>query len=144
MFASVRKPAGEVIAEAFAEADRRDCDHLRPWFAVVDGNNHQIETITTLAADYQVKVPDPDRLHPRDCTTCGRPRQLLLPGRPPAGAWVKDQAAKILAGRHRDVARRDPPPRHHLRLQPRRARRRRRLRPLPEQQAGLPGLRPPP
>ena len=31
--------------------------HLRPWFAVVDGNNHQIETITTLAADYQVKVP---------------------------------------------------------------------------------------
>ena len=57
MFASVRKPAGEVIAEAFAEAHRRDCDHLRPWFAVVDGNNHQIQTITTLAADYQVKVP---------------------------------------------------------------------------------------
>jgi hypothetical protein len=57
MSASVRKQAGEVIAEAFAEAHRRDSDHRRPWFAVVDGNNHQIETITTLAADYQVKVP---------------------------------------------------------------------------------------
>ena len=57
MFASVRKPAGEVIAEAFAEAYCRDSDHLRPWFAVVDDNNDQIETITTLAADYQVKVP---------------------------------------------------------------------------------------
>ncbi len=57
MFASVRKPTGEVIAEAFAEARRRDPGHARSWFAVVDGNNHQIGTITTLAADYQVKVP---------------------------------------------------------------------------------------
>ena len=57
MFASVRKPAGEVIADAFADAHHRDPDHLRPWFAVVDGNNHQIETITALATDYQVTVP---------------------------------------------------------------------------------------
>jgi hypothetical protein len=57
MFASVRKPAGEVIAEAFAEAHRRDPGHARSWFAVVDGNNHQIETITALAAQYQVTVP---------------------------------------------------------------------------------------
>ena len=29
--------------------------------------------------------------------------QLLLPRRPAARAWVREQAAKILAGKHRDV-----------------------------------------
>jgi len=57
LFASVRRPAGEVIADAFAEAHRRDPGHQRPWFAVVDGNNHQIETITALAAKHGVQVP---------------------------------------------------------------------------------------
>ena len=57
LFASVRRPAGEVIADAFAEAHRRDPEHQRPWFAVVDGNNHQIETITALAAKHGVQVP---------------------------------------------------------------------------------------
>ncbi len=57
VFASVRRPAASVIADAFAEVHRRDPGHARSWFAVVDGNNHQIETITSLAAEYQVKVP---------------------------------------------------------------------------------------
>ena len=35
--ASVSKEAAEVIADAFAEAERRDPDHLRPWVALVDG-----------------------------------------------------------------------------------------------------------
>ncbi len=103
MFASVRKPAGEVIAEAFAEAHRRDCDHLRPWFAVVDGNNHQIETITTLAADYQVKVPILiDLIHVTHYLWKAA-NSFFYPGDPAARAWVKDQTGKILAGKHRDV-----------------------------------------
>lgn len=56
LFASVRRPAAEVIADAFAEADRRDPQHARPWLAVIDGNCHQIETVQALAAERQVKV----------------------------------------------------------------------------------------
>lgn len=103
MFASVRKPAGEVIAEAFAEAHRRDCDHLRPWFAVVDGNNHQIQTITTLAADYQVKVPILiDLIHVTQYLWKAA-NSFFYTGDPEARAWVRDQTAKILDGKHRDV-----------------------------------------
>jgi hypothetical protein len=103
MFASVRKPAGEVIAEAFAEAHRRDSDHLRPWFAVVDGNNHQIETITTLAADYQVTVPILiDLIHVTHYLWKAA-NSFFYTGDPEARAWVRDQTAKILDGKHRDV-----------------------------------------
>ena len=52
-----RKPIPAVIGEAFAEAHRRDPGHLRPWFAVVDGNNAQIGAIRSYAAQYQVNVP---------------------------------------------------------------------------------------
>jgi hypothetical protein len=103
MFASVRKPAGEVIAEAFAEAHRRDCDHLRPWFAVVDGNNHQIQAITTLAANYQVTVPILiDLIHVTQYLWKAA-NSFFYPGDPEARAWVRDQTAKILDGKHRDV-----------------------------------------
>ena len=34
VFASARKPIPQVIADAFAEAQRRDPAHARPWFAV--------------------------------------------------------------------------------------------------------------
>jgi hypothetical protein len=57
LFASARKPIAQVIGDAFAEADRRDPGHARPWLAVVDGNNAQIAAISNLAAQRQVKVP---------------------------------------------------------------------------------------
>ena len=103
MFASVRKPAGEVIADAAAEAHRRDPGRERPWFAVVDGNCHQIETITALAAQYQVKVPILiDIIHVTGYLWKAA-NSFFYPGDPAARAWVKDQTAKILAGKHRDV-----------------------------------------
>jgi len=43
--ASVEHDAAEVVAEIFAEAERRDPDHKRAWVALVDGNNHQIGRI---------------------------------------------------------------------------------------------------
>ncbi len=57
VLASARKPIPAVVGEAFAEAHRRDPGHLRPWFAVVDGNNAQIDAIRAHAARYQVSVP---------------------------------------------------------------------------------------
>src|SRR6266487_2505165 len=49
---------------------------------------------------------------------------------------TQDPPRQVRAGRGRD-----PPPRYHLRVLPGRARRRRRVRPLPGQQEGLPRLR---
>jgi hypothetical protein len=103
LFASVRRPAGEVIADAFAEAHRRDPGHARPWFAVVDGNNHQIETITALAAKHGVKVPVLiDLIHVTQYLWKAA-NSFFYPGDPDARTWVKEQTAKILAGKHRDV-----------------------------------------
>lgn len=53
VFASARKPIPAVIRDAFAEAHRRDPGHARPWFALVDGNNAQIDAINSLAARYR-------------------------------------------------------------------------------------------
>jgi hypothetical protein len=103
MFASVRQPAGEVIASAFAEAHRRDPDRERNWFAVVDGNNHQIETITMLAADCQVKVPILiDIIHVTHYLWQAA-NSFFYTGDPDARAWVREQTAKLLDGKHRDV-----------------------------------------
>lgn len=103
LFASVRKPIPAVIADAFAEADRRDPDRARPWIAVVDGNNAQIAAITSLAAEHQVKVPVLiDFIHVVQYLWKAA-GSFFYPGDPDARAWVKEQAGKILAGRHRDV-----------------------------------------
>jgi hypothetical protein len=103
LFASARKPIGQVIADAFAEAHRRDPDHARPWFAVVDGNNAQITAITGLAAKHQVKVPVLiDLIHVVQYLWKAA-STFFYPGDPAARAWVRGQAAKILAGKHRDV-----------------------------------------
>src|SRR5262249_44089610 len=57
LFASARHPIAEVIAQGFAEANRRDPDHRRDWYALVDGNNAQIDAINTEAARHRVRVP---------------------------------------------------------------------------------------
>jgi len=57
LFASARHPIPQVITDGFAEAQRRDPEHARPWFAVVAGNNAQLDAIAACAARYQVKVP---------------------------------------------------------------------------------------
>ena len=103
LVASARKPISEVIADAFAEADRRDPGHARPWFAVVDGNNAQIAAINALAAERQVKIPVLiDFIHVVQYLWKAA-GSFFYPGDPAARAWVKEQAAKILAGNHRDV-----------------------------------------
>jgi len=103
LFASARKPIGQVISDAFAEADRRDPGHARPWFAVVDGNNAQIDAINAHAAKHQVNVPILiDFIHVVQYLWKAA-GAFFNTGDPDARAWVKDQAAKILAGKARDV-----------------------------------------
>ena len=103
LFASVRNPIAEVIADAFAEADRRDPGRARPRIAVVDGNNAQLAAIQALAAERQVTVKILiDLIHVTQYLWKAA-NSFFYPGQPEARAWVRSQTAKILAGKHRDV-----------------------------------------
>ena len=104
LFASAAHPIAEVIAQGFAEANRRDPDHRRDWYALVDGNNAQIDAINDQAARHQVKVPILiDFIHVVGYLWKAASTFFYLHD-PAARAWVKDQAAKILTGKARDVA----------------------------------------
>ncbi len=54
--ASVAGDAAEVIAAAFAEADRRDPAHERAWIALADGNKDQIRQIQAQSAARGITV----------------------------------------------------------------------------------------
>jgi hypothetical protein len=103
LFASAKEPIRTVIAAGFTEAHRRDPEHARAWFAVVDGNNTQIEAITACAHDYQVDVPILiDFIHVVQYLWKAA-GTFFYPGDREAKAWVKTQAAKILDGKSGDV-----------------------------------------
>ena len=97
--ASVSKEAAEVIADAFAEAERRDPDHLRPWVALVDGNNHQIDRIEAEAKKRKLDVTIVlDLIHVLeylwDAAWC-----FFAEADPAAEAWVGDKALAVLEGK---------------------------------------------
>ena len=50
VWASVERPPEVVIAEAFAEAERRDPEHNKQWVALVDGNKTQLRLLKERAA----------------------------------------------------------------------------------------------
>jgi hypothetical protein len=103
VFASVARPAAEVIADAFAEADRRDPARTRPWFAVLDGNNQQIETIEDLAAARGKNVTILiDLIHVQGYLWKAA-KVFFYDKDPAARAWVREQTGKVLDGRARDV-----------------------------------------
>jgi hypothetical protein len=103
VFASVTRPAAAVIADVAAEAGRRDPQHKRPWIAVVDGNNHQIGTLEKLASRYGVTITILiDIIHVIQYLWKAA-ASLFGAGDPAAPGWVRDQAARILHGRSRDV-----------------------------------------
>jgi hypothetical protein len=103
LFASVKRPAADVIADAFAEAQRRDPEHRRDWIVVIDGNVHQIETAEKLAEKYKVKVRILiDLIHVTQYVWKAA-NAFFYPGEPAGRDWAREQVAKILAGKHRDV-----------------------------------------
>lgn len=103
LFASVKHSIPHVIGHGFGEAQRRDPDHIRPWYAIVDGNTTQIEAIRTLAAEYQVDVPILiDLMHV--IQYLWKAANSFFHRNDPAGRdWVKAQTEKILGGRSQDV-----------------------------------------
>jgi len=55
--ASLTATIDQVVADAFAQADRRDPTHRSAWLALVDGNKSQIDAITAQAAARGIHVP---------------------------------------------------------------------------------------
>jgi len=102
--ASVVNNAASVVGQVFDEAQRRDPGHARPWVALVDGNNHQIDRIRAEAKARKVTVSIViDLIHVLEylwkATWC-----LHKEGDPAAEAWVRLQASAILAGEATKVA----------------------------------------
>jgi hypothetical protein len=99
LHASVSRDAGQVIADVFDEADRRDPKRERDWVALVDGNNHQIDQITAQAAARQVNVTIVvDFVHVMEYLWSAA--WCLYPEADPAAeTWVAKAAHNILTGR---------------------------------------------
>jgi hypothetical protein len=97
--ASVTEDASTIVADMFAEADRRDPEHQRVWIALVDGNNHQIDRIKKEAKARKLKVTILiDVIHVIEylwsAAWC-----FFAEGDPAAERWVNDKARQILDGK---------------------------------------------
>jgi len=102
--ASVTDDARAVIAEMFAEADRRDPNHKLAWVALVDGNNHQLDRIKTEARKLNVKIPIViDFIHVLEYlwSACW---SFFEEGDPAAEQWVHEKALAVLEGKAGIVA----------------------------------------
>ncbi|HUY24932.1 MAG TPA: ISKra4 family transposase [Candidatus Saccharimonadales bacterium] len=100
----VAEDAKEVIAAAFAEAERRDPAHLRPWVALVDGNKHQIDRIRAEARRRKIEVPIVvDFIHVLQYLWAAA--RCFFPETDPAGeAFVAEKALAVLEGKAGIVA----------------------------------------
>jgi len=102
--ASLTNDAAEVIAAVVEEAHRRDPDHARCWVVGVDGNNHQIQTLTTEATRRRVRVNIViDFIHILEYLWQAA-RCFFASDDPAAPDWVTGHARRILAGQASTVA----------------------------------------
>jgi hypothetical protein len=102
--AGVVDDAATVLAKVFAEACRRDPVHRRTWVALVDGNNHQIDTIKAEAATRGVAISIIcDFIHVLEYLW-GAAWCFFAEGDRAAETWVHDRALAILSGKAVTVA----------------------------------------
>jgi len=102
--ASIVHDAATVVCQLFDEAERRDPEHDRTWVAVVDGNNHQIDRITTEARERGIQIAILiDFIHVLEylwkAAWC-----FHHEGDPAAETWVQHKARAVLAGKATKVA----------------------------------------
>ena len=102
--ASVTDDIPAVIADAFDEAERRDLQHKREWAVLVDGNNTQIEAVTTEAGRRGITVTVViDFIHVLEYLWKAA-WSFFDKGEPAAEEWVAAQALTILRGKSAQVA----------------------------------------
>ena len=96
--ASVEREATDMIAWMVSEAHRRDPTQERDWFAVVDGNAHQIDRITAEAERLGKPITIiVDIVHVLEYVW-GAAWCLYPKGDQAAETWVRDLTRRILAG----------------------------------------------
>ncbi len=102
--ASITSDAATVVADVFAEADRRDPGRQRTWIALADGNKHQISRIQAEAAARGITITIIcDFVHVLEYLW--KAAWCLFPeASPGAGPWVRAHAAAILDGNAAAVA----------------------------------------
>jgi uncharacterized protein UPF0236 len=101
---SVVDDTAAVIDDLFDEAARRDPDKKRAWVALVDGNAHQIATLTALAKERGVDLPIVcDFVHVLQYVW-GAARCFFEQGEVAAEDWVREKALEILSGKATSVA----------------------------------------
>ena len=100
--ASIVNAPAEVIKRVFDEAERRDPKHRRPWVALVDGANHQIDRIRFEARKREIKVTIVvDFVHVLEYLW--NAAGCLFPDLDPTH-WVHLQATRVLEGHATKVA----------------------------------------
>jgi hypothetical protein len=104
VWASVRHDARSVIGSAFAEAAVRDPQRQREWVVLVDGEEHQLETLKATAKATNVEVTIVlDFIHVLEyvwkAAFC-----FFAPGSEAAETWVMERGLRILQGKASDVA----------------------------------------
>lgn len=104
VWASVEKSLGDVIGDAFAEADRRDPRRKRRWVALVDGNKSQISEIGAAAKRRGVAVTLVlDLIHVIEYLWTAA-WDVFTEGDGAAERWVRKYLTEILRGRAPVVA----------------------------------------
>ena len=102
--ASITAGAADVVAAAFAEADRRDPHRQRTWIALADGNKDQIRWLTAQAAARGITLPIViDLIHVTEYLWDAA-WAFFPEASPEAGPWVRDRTAALLDGHARQVA----------------------------------------
>jgi len=104
VWASVAKEPAEVVAEAFAEARRRDPDRKKRWVALVDGNAKQLELLQEAAEREGVSLTILlDGIHVVEYLW--KATWALHPeGSAEGEAWVSERLGRILCGQSSEVA----------------------------------------
>jgi hypothetical protein len=104
VWASLEKPAEQVLEEAFQEAERRDPEHHKKWVAVVDGNQEQLRLLRRLARRHSVALTIVlDIIHVVEYLWKAA-YVFDAEGSPAAEQWVSDRLLQVLKGRAGYVA----------------------------------------
>jgi hypothetical protein len=104
VWASLRQPPEDVLAEAFTEAARRDPDKTKTRVALVDGGPQQLRLLQAAAVKHQVTlIIILDLIHVLEYLWKAA-WALHAEGDPQAEAWVSARLLAILRGRSASVA----------------------------------------
>ncbi len=104
VWASLQQSADEVIAAAFAEAQRRDPDHAKRWVALVDGSDPQLARVEKTARREGVRLTVVlDVMHVAEYLWSAA-LAFHADDSPEREAWVGERLLAVLEGRASLVA----------------------------------------